>query len=188
MKTIYIFLLSIGLCSAQDIAVQSVWQLPTNNWLVLAGAPTNMPENSFFTSNTNAVAGYTIYDLQTWIAYRAANQASWDAFMTNVWPSALSNLTENLNTQNNSNYNAWLSIYTNIPAGINDSSNRIVTVTNLFTSFISGTNSAAGTNSIIKGMLQQQMYTYVYLNQIINYLSKLGPGLQQTFIGAQPTQ
>ena len=76
---------------------------------------------------------------------------------------------------------AWQALYNQIPLGITDTSNRMTTLTNLYSSWLSGTNSATGTNNIIKQVIQNDYYTWVYLNQLINYLSKLGPGLQTIY-------
>lgn len=93
------------------------------------------------------------------------------------------------------NYTAWAAIYAQMPLGITDSSNRIAVFTNqsatlnsLWNSWKSGTNNAAGTNVIIGSTLsnlvtsaQQSVYTWTYLNQIIGYLARLGPGFQQIY-------
>lgn len=81
----------------------------------------------------------------------------------------------------NSNYVAWFNVYTQMPLGIQDSSNRIATFNSLLSSWSSGTNTAAQTNSIVKQTIQNQSIVMTYLNQIIGYLSRLGPGLQQVY-------
>lgn len=80
-----------------------------------------------------------------------------------------------------SNYLAWYSIYSNIPAGIIDSSNRIAAVGVIYTNLLSGTNTQAQDNAQLTQMAHQLYFTYVYLNQLIAYLSRLGPGFQQIY-------
>ena len=103
----------------------------------------------------------------------AANIAANFALLTTTNPTAAS-----------TNYAAWYSMFTNIPAGINDSSNRIAALGVIYTNLLSGTNTQAQDNAQLTQMAHQQYYSFVYLNQIIAYLSRLGPGLQQIY---QPT-
>ena len=90
-------------------------------------------------------------------------------------------LTNNSNPLVSSNYAAWYSMYTNIPAGIADSQNRINTLSNDWNSYKSGTNTIVGTNTLVAQLFNETEYSYVYLNQIITYLSRLGPGLSQIY-------
>jgi len=107
MKKLFIFLFPT-ICSAQFIAVQSVSNLATNAPLVLAGAPANMPVSSFFLTSSNLVSGYTVYALTNWISLRATNQPTWDSFMTNTWPTALSNQTYQTMQSNSSDLAALM--------------------------------------------------------------------------------
>jgi hypothetical protein len=76
----------------------------------------------------------------------------------------------NLSSTNLTSLASW-SAYTNmiaqIPAGISDTSNRIVTLTGLQSSINSGTNSQAQLNSIMAQMASQIKFTYVYLSNLI---------------------
>lgn len=150
---------------------------------------TNWPYNDLKTNYTGSVPGWTTNMLLSdYTAYVAALKPVYDAGVSNAYY-----VTVTANVL--SNYNAWYSLYTNIPAGLTDTSNRINVFTNmsrqltvLNASWNSGTNNAAGTNRVIGGILtnmviqaSQGQYTWTYLNQIINYLSRLGPGLQQGY-------
>jgi hypothetical protein len=77
--------------------------------------------------------------------------------------------------------NAWWTMYQQMPLGISDSSNQLATVSNLYSSFVSGTNTAAQTNSITASALQEDRKLWNYVNQIIIYLSRLGPGLNTLY-------
>ncbi len=81
----------------------------------------------------------------------------------------------------NSNYTAWYGIYTNLPSGIADSTTRTNNAWKDYNSFISGTNTAAGTNSIIKNALLDRYVGFIYERQLLDYLNKLGPGIQRVF-------
>lgn len=163
MKTLLLFLLGFS-CSAQYIAV--TFNSPTS------GAPTNLWKDCVYQSNTNTRPAQILFTIGSFNAYMATNMAGFLAWQTN---------TANPQWLIQQNYTAWFNVYTQMPIGIQDSSNRIATFNSLLSSWSSGTNTASQTNSIIKQTIQNQSIVMTYLNQIIGYLSRLGPGLQQVY-------
>lgn len=168
MKTTIAILLICASAFSQNVLV-TFW--PTNQ--PYQGL-TNWPQGAKPVSwSTNTPGWATNMTLANYSAYVAAQQPVYDAGVSNALYSANVNIS--------SNAAAWQAMYVQIPLGISDSSNRIFTLGNLIASWNSGTNNAAGTNSIIKQTMQNVQVSYQYLNQIIVYLSRLGPGLQQVY-------
>lgn len=166
-----LLLLFICVSALADNYSVTFWSvIPPSDPMRVAGAPTNQPYIWInIGSSTNVTPPAILLSADQLATCFATNAAAW------------SNALVQCNYNVTSNYNAWYSIYTNIPAGMVDSSNRMAALLLNYNSFISGTNTAAGTNAIIKSVINQTYYTFVYLNQMINYLSKLGPGLQQIY-------
>jgi len=174
MKTLLLFLSICSSCLADNWAVTFWSTIPTNDPMRVAGCPTNQPIQWSDIGNSTNVTPPAVCLSDADLA---------NCFTTNLaaFQAAQSNAQHLAQVQTATNYAAWSAIYAQMPQGIADSSNRIVTATNLLWSFKSGTNSAAGTNAIIVQMLQSQQYAWTYLNQIIGYLSRLGPGLQAIY-------
>lgn len=170
--TIIIFLFSCWLSLAQT-AIYPLYIGTTNygqTWQILP--PNDVLPDQYWTNQPLTNAHTAAFSLELGLIQNgivAANQAL---------------LTTTNQTAASSNYAAWHSMFTNIPAGINDSSNRIAALGVIYTNLLSGTNTQAQDNAQLTQMAHQQYYSFVYLNQIIAYLSRLGPGLQQVY---QPT-
>jgi hypothetical protein len=132
---------------------------------------TNWPANSLPVSfSTNAPGWQTNMTLA---AYEALTNSQWAVYL--IGQEAV---VENQQALVMSNYSAWNALYTNIPAGIADSSNRIAAMGVIYTNLLAGTNTQAQDNAQMTQMAKQLYYSYVYLNEMIIYLSRLGPGLQ----------
>jgi hypothetical protein len=90
----------------------------------------------------------------------------------------LANSQQSLQT---SNLFTFLSAYTNIGSGIIDTSNRINTISNLWQSIKSGTNSTGQLTTIQATMAQYDYINWVYMNNIVTLLQRLFPALQQIY-------
>lgn len=172
MKTILSLLLSASICLGQNILVN--FYTPNQPFPGL----TNYPAQTLTVSwSTNSPGWQTNMLVSDFVAYTASFQAAYLAESSN----AIYQVTIPLSLTSN----AWWTMYQQMPIGIFDSSNRQVAVSALWSSWKSGTNSASQTNAIITSALQQDQFVWTYLNQIIIYLSRLGPGLNAIY---QPTQ
>lgn len=186
MKTILALLLGITLtitARAQVGTFYAVTFYATNSPQVLGGWPQWEPAiggvRALGTTNGPVLTNEVLFAWVDVNALISTNQAAFSAYQQAQYTASPAG----------TNYAAWLSLYNQIPLGISDTSNRMVTLTNLYSSWRSGTNSAAQTNAIITSVIQNDYYTWVYMNQIIKYLSKLGPGLQSIYNPASdPTQ
>lgn len=74
---------------------------------------------------------------------------------------------QNTNLSSLPNWSAYTNMIAQIPAGINDTSNRIVTLTGLQNSINSVTNSQTQLSTIMAQMANQLKFTYVYVSNLI---------------------
>ncbi len=135
-------------------------------------------------SSTNVPVGFVLLTQPQLNSIVSTNQSAYNT--------TVSNATFTVTSGNNSNYFAWYNLYTNLPAGISDSYTRSNTMwlcwqTNILiaASINAGTNSAAqdhtrfvqwSSNSVTQS--QTMWIDQIYLHNLIQYLSRLGPGLQ----------
>lgn len=172
MKTTLAFLLLCLTATAQNYGVL-LWQsVGANDSLWVFSPPTNQPYSAHIGT---PIGSEVIMDSNTLFVCQQTNSVAMAAFQARV-VAAQAATNAALVSAASSNLLAWQTMYAQIPQGINDSSNRIVTIGSLLASFNSGTNNAAGTNSIMRQTIQNTQVAYQYLNQIIVYLARLGGG------------
>lgn len=127
---------------------------------------TNYPSAAMSVPDTNVAAGWTAN-----IPY--SNYVTLEA-QSSIVSISQQNLVQ-------SNLFSFLSSYTNIGAGIIDTSNRINTMSNLWQSIKSGTNSQAQLTTIQATMAQYDYINWVYMNKIVTLLQRLFPALKQIY-------
>lgn len=154
-------------------------------------APTTLPANAYYVADysnavpVNPTGSWVSFQTAAWTDYLTTNRngASWTSWATNA-----ANPMFQVQTNATRKYALWYAIYTNLPTGLADSTTRTNSAWIAWNSFKSGTNTAAGTNSLISNALQGQYIQWIYTRQLIDYLNKLGSGLQTIYQpGADPS-
>lgn len=161
----------------------------TNSTTSLTNALVNFkPDNQPYVGITNYPASMLTVSFQTNLPGWSTNMLLEDYFSyvsaiqsSPAWILGKSNANFIRNYTFSNNYALWYSIFTNIPTGIADCTTRTNSAWNDYMSFISGTNNAAGTNRIIANLLIDRYVGYIYHRQILDYLTRLGPGLQKMY-------
>jgi hypothetical protein len=133
-----------------------------------------------FSPDNSPYIGLTNYPATTTYVSWATNTPGYATNMTvaqyatyiGTYQVAYSNGILNAVSNANLNYTLLSATLSQLQAGINDSSNRVRTVTNLYTAWITGTN-AAGTNYLISQLFQQLQYSFVYHQGEVTLFSRL---------------
>ena len=163
MKTIFTFLLSAAACFGQNVLVNFY--------------PANQP-----------FAGLTNYPAQTAPVAWATNSPGWATNMTtSAYATYLAGLLPSyVAAQSNAQFqaqapilaasNTWATLYSLIPVGVADMTTRTNTMFSLYASFISGTNTAAGTNAILAQECQNSFVYGIYLRNMLDLWWRMQPG------------
>ena len=177
MKTTLLLFLLCLTASAQNALVKYYPANAPYNGL------TNWPKVVALCSNNVAVpAGWDAAVATNTLADSVAAQQP-------VYDAGVSNQLASIQSQNNSNYLNWFAIYTNIPTGIADCTTRTNQLWSIYRSLASGTNNQTQINSQTTQLALQLYIDLIYHRQILDYLTRLGPGLQALYNPASdPTQ
>jgi hypothetical protein len=179
MKTI--LCLFLGLClsaSAQVGTYFAVSFYATNSPQVLAGWPQWEPlPQGVRALGTATGPTYSNEVLFAWTdvnALIATNAAAFSAYQ------------QNQSAPKQAQINALTGLYNQIPAGLMILSNDMNSLTNVYASLASGTNTTAqAVTQINKGILAQNDQANV-LQVLLQFIQQLGPVLQQIYASTQP--